>query len=350
MGGQCAWLDEYLVKRFTSPVVKRLTKGGNDDHRDEGAQDGEGDHLGEAQHGAVDVHQHLWPMTLIEALRSRTRPPRMRGWRLELDGERPYDVRPVDHDLQARRALAEQDGLSRVLLSLSCPLGIEYLPESQAIALLDAWHDGVAELPEPFESWSAAGLVEPDLGGLRKQLDGGRVGLQLPATALADPRCIERLGPLLAVLEQENRPLLIHPGPVAAQPDRTPEIPAWWPALVPYVAQQHAAWFAWHATGRANHPTLRVCFVALAGLAPLHHERLVARGGTFARVDPLVFFETSSYGAGGIDAALRVVGVDGLVHGSDRPYACPAQHGLGPAVTQALRVTNPHRLLLGDNA
>ncbi|HEV7207598.1 MAG TPA: amidohydrolase [Mycobacteriales bacterium] len=323
--------------------------------------------------GAVDVHQHLWPMALIEALRGRTRAPRMVGWQLELDGERPYDVIPADHDVTARQELAGRDGLSQVLLSLSCPLGIEQLPESQAITLLDAWHEGVAELPAPFGSWAAAGLVEPDPGGLRKQLDRGRVGLQLPATALADPWCVENLGPLLAVLEEADRPLLVHPGPVAAHaPKRAratrtrtgatragapraaaagfADTPGWWPALVPYVAQQHAAWFAWHAAGRANHPRLRVCFVALAGLAPLHHERLVARGGSFARVDPLVFFETSSYGAGGIDAALRVVGIDGLVHGTDRPYACPVDHGLGAAVTHALRVTNPHRLLHGEAA
>ena len=41
---------------------------------------------------AIDIHQHLWPSELIDALRARQHPPRMVGWTLLLDGEPPYDV------------------------------------------------------------------------------------------------------------------------------------------------------------------------------------------------------------------------------------------------------------------
>ena len=34
----------------------------------------------------LDVHQHLWPEALLDALRSRDKPPRLRGWTLELAG------------------------------------------------------------------------------------------------------------------------------------------------------------------------------------------------------------------------------------------------------------------------
>lgn len=294
----------------------------------------------------VDLHQHLWPEALVEALRQRQRPPRLVGWCLELAGEPAYDVRAADHDVAGRRDLAQTDGADLVLVSLSSPLGIEHLPVNQAAPLLAAWHEGVATLDEPFGAWAAASVVELDPLALAGQLERGCVGLQLPATALADPGAVERMGPLLAALEAADRPLLVHPGPAAAGPP----VPAWWPALVPYVSQQHAAWYAWHVAGRRNHPDLRVCFVALAGLAPLHHERLVARGGRFGQVDPLVFFEASSYGTRGIDAMLRVVGVDAIVHGSDRPYAEPPDPELGDAVAYALRVRNPARLLTGSAA
>ncbi len=66
-------------------------------------------------------------------------------------------------------------------------------------------------------------------------------------------------------------------------------------------------------------------------------------------MDPLVWFDVSSYGTRGIDAMLRVVGVDGLVHGSDRPYAAPSDPGLG-AVRFALRTRNPSRFLTGSTA
>jgi predicted TIM-barrel fold metal-dependent hydrolase len=82
----------------------------------------------------------------------------------------------------------------------------------------------------------------------------------------------------------------------------------------------------------------------LAGLAPLHRERLTARGGQAAS-DPGVFLDTSSYGARAVDAVLREVGVDRLVHGSDRPVVAPHELPFGDAVAVALRVRNPARLL-----
>ncbi len=105
-------------------------------------------------------------------------------------------------------------------------------------------------------------------------------------------------------------------------------------------AQQAAAWFAWHGAGRALLPRLRIAFVALAGLAPLHHERLVARGGTFGAVDRHVYYETSSYGPRAIDATLRVVGVDALVPGSDLPYAAPTTDHR-PRAGRGLRARRP---------
>ena len=62
-----------------------------------------------------------------------------------------------------------------------------------------------------------------------------------------------------------------------------------------------------------------------------------------------MFVETSSYGNRAVDSVLRVLGVDELVFGSDRPYARPHPDlGLGDAAQHAIRVTNPARLLHGD--
>ncbi|MBA3279068.1 MAG: hypothetical protein H0U22_10165, partial [Geodermatophilaceae bacterium] len=77
---------------------------------------------------------------------------------------------------------------------------------------------------------------------------------------------------------------------------------------------------------------------------------LAARGGALGRIDPAVYYETSSYGTRAIDATVRVTGVDALVHGSDRPYAEPTDPGLGAAFSHALFVANPQRLLTGGAA
>lgn len=290
----------------------------------------------------TDVHQHVWPEALREALRRRSRPPRLRDWTLQLAGEPDYEVDPADHDIAARTRLARADGAARVLVSLSSPLGIETLPGEQSAELIAAWHDGARALPPPFAAWAAASLTEIDVGGLSRRLDEGFVGLQLPADALADSAGYARAAPLLELLERRARPLFVHPGP--SRPPTGPA-PAWWPAVVDYVAQMHSAWYAFRVHGRPQHPRLHVCFAMLAGLAPLHGERFAARAHERNIVDPAVFLETSSYGPRAIDATIRVVGVDALVHGSDRPYARPPHSGLGDAVELALRAANPTRLL-----
>jgi 6-methylsalicylate decarboxylase len=289
----------------------------------------------------TDVHQHLWPAELIDALRRRSAPPRLRGWTLELTGEPKYRVDPRHHDVRARRQTAIDDGLDTALVSLSSPLGLELLPPAEAQPLLRAYHDGVAALPPPFRGWAAACLTDVDRSSLERELDRGFVGLQLPATALADADGYERAEPLISALVDRGRPLMIHPGP-ASSPARAPD---WWPAIVSYVQQMYAAWYAFQRFGRPQYPELRVCFAMLAGLAPLHEERAGVRGGLRTVADEYTFLETSSYGPRAIDATVRVLGIDTLLSGSDRPYAAPSDSRLGAAAEVVLRSINPSRLL-----
>ncbi len=131
----------------------------------------------------------------------------------------------------------------------------------------------------------------------------------------------------------------MHPGPANV----APSAPAWWPALTSYVADMSAAWHAFATWGRPCHPQLRIVYAMLAGGAPLHAERLVARGGPAGAIhDPLAWFDVSSYGPLALDAMIRAIGIDRLLYGSDRPVAAPpALDGLGDAVQHALQVTNP---------
>ncbi|MFE9679943.1 amidohydrolase [Streptomyces sp. NPDC006285] len=299
---------------------------------------------------SVDVHQHLWTDSFVAALRARTEPPFLDGWTLHIAGEPPCEVSRADHDPARRAELAVSDGLGRALVSLSSPLGVEWLPSGEARPLLDAYHEDAAALPRPFGAWAAACVRDIDAEVTAGYLDRGFAGLQLPADALADAAGYGRCAPLLDLLEARGLPLFVHPGPAA---DAAPR-PGWWPAMVPYVQQMHAAWFAFRAFGRPRHPRLRVCFALLAGLAPLHGERFAARARAEGRkeVDPDVFVETSSYGPRGVEAVVRVLGTAALVQGSDRPYAEPPRtpgHGLGGAAAYAFRIANPRRLLTGDS-
>lgn len=295
---------------------------------------------------AIDIHQHLWPEPLLSALSRRREPPmllrRAEDWTVRLRGEPETPVDLADHDPERRAALVHADGLDRALVAPSVPLGIEALPTDEAEPLLDAYHAGVAALPDEFGAWAAVGLAEPDPVALAQLLDAGFVGACVAADALAGPDGFDRMGPVLETLERRGAPLFVHPGPApAADQER---MPVWWAALNDYVASMQAAWHAFAVWGREAHPTLRVCFAMLAGLAPLQRERLVARGGT-AISDPHVFLDVSSYGGRVVDGVLREVGVDRLVEGSDRPVAEPIDLALGDAVGAALRERNPARLL-----
>jgi predicted TIM-barrel fold metal-dependent hydrolase len=258
-------------------------------------------------------------------------------------------VSPGDHDPLARVQLDREAGVDVACVSLSAPLGIETLPRRDAAPLVRAWHRGVVALPDHFRAWASLPATDPDLEELAVLLANSRfVGLQLPATQLLTPAAWERLAPVLAVAEAAGVPVLVHPGPVPRSPlDR--DVPGWWAAVVGYTGQLTAAWWAWHAvSGRELFPHLRVVFAAAAGLAPVHHERHAIRGGESQPVDPELYVDSSGYGPRALDAVVRVLGIDALVLGSDRPYATPLTELFGEAATHAVRVTNPARLLGRD--
>src|SRR5271165_342857 len=286
----------------------------------------------------IDVHQHLWSEPLVQALAARRELPFLRREHgltvLYLAGERPYVIDLTGEAPARRSALVEQDGLDRALLCLSSPLGIESLAREQSLALIDAYHEGALSLDGPFGVWGAVALDRPDPLDVDEALARGCVGISLPAGALAGVDALARLQPLLVRLEERGAPLLVHPGPghgrpgVAGAGECSLGEPLWWPALTGYVAGMHAAWLAFSAGGRARHPRLRVVFTMLAGLAPLHAERLRSRGGPSAEApDPLVFYDTSSYGDAAVRSVAEVVGAQQLVYGSDRPVLDPS----GPA-------------------
>jgi hypothetical protein len=288
---------------------------------------------------ATDVHQHLWPDELVDRLRARHKAPYLRGWTLHTDGEPPYDVDPTGHDVEARIAADRDTGVGLACLSLSAPLGIESLPGPEARPLLDAWHRGVQSLPDHFRAWASVtgGTgADVDVAALGALLATDRfVGVQLPATDLLTPVAWERAARVLLAAELAGKPVFVHPGP---EPGRglSGQLPAWWAPVVGYVAQMQAAWWGWQAFGgRALFPRLRLLFGAAAGLAPVHTERYELRGGGRVVVDTNVFLE----------ALVRVLGIDVLALGSDRPYGVPLTEFLGAAATRAVRVVNPARLL-----
>jgi 6-methylsalicylate decarboxylase len=275
-----------------------------------------------------DVHQHLLPSTLIEALRARREPPRIVGGSLELaEGTFLFDDR--DHDLGERIALLDHDGIDLAIVSLAPTMETEGKPE-----LEDAYNEGirdvVADAGGRFRAFAAGACLD------------GFAGVCVSAQTLANG-----LGALPEELVRAGQALFVHPGPPGAPPAGAPP---WWTAVVDYPAQMQAAYFAWLAHGVEHHPNLDVVFAVLAGGAPVQLERLRSRGGDPELAShPRIHLDVASYGARALQLCLTALGPAQLVYGSDRPVvdAAPtldALAGLGPDVLDTVRSDNPRRL------
>lgn len=296
-----------------------------------------------------DIHQHLWPEALRDALAARRHPPRLERdgtgqALLHIRGEPVWPTDERDHDPAARGALVAADGLGAAVVAPSVPLGAEALTGAEAAELAGAYNAGAARLPAPLRWWAAAVLDAPDPAALGDALDAGAVGLCLPAGALTHPGHVRHIGALLALLAARDRPLFVHPGPAPWSPAPAGAVPGapWWPALTRYVADMHAAWFAVRAWVLPAHPALRVCLAMLAGLAPLHAERARSRGLAWPARDPRLFYDTSSYGPEAVAAVAAAVGDEAIVFGSDRPVVDPPR---APAPGHPWVSANPLRLL-----
>jgi 6-methylsalicylate decarboxylase len=282
----------------------------------------------------TDLHQHLWTEPLIEALGARSSLPFVRRTcgvtMLHSAAELPYVI-DLETETPARRAgLLRADGVDRAVVALSSPIGIEALDRAGALELIGAHLEGVRALPEEFLAWGPIPLDGLDPDDVDRVLGPRCAGVSLPAAALAGHEALADCRPVLARIAELGVPLFVHPGPAPGTPRAEASLtePLWWRALTDYVAQMQAAWFTFVTLGRRELPQLEVVFAMLAGGAPLLSERLTTRGGPEIDLyDPLIFYDTSSYGPAAVEATARRVGAEQLVYGSDRPVIEPMLTG-----------------------
>jgi 6-methylsalicylate decarboxylase len=281
----------------------------------------------------VDLHQHVWTAPLLDALAARECLPFVRRGAgltvLHGGGELPYVIDATAESAQ-RRAQLRSDGIDLAVVALSSPIGIEALRHDVAAELISAHLDGVLALGEGFGPWGPIAIQSPDPADVDDVLGRGCVGVSLPACALARREALDALGAVLERVQFHGAPLFVHPGGVASRDAREAPLnePLWWRALTDYVSQMQAAWLTFATHGRRDLPRLRVVWAMLAGGAPMLSERLATRGGPSIDLgDPLMFYDTSSYGPKFVGAMADWVGADQLVYGSDRPVVEPVTTG-----------------------
>jgi 6-methylsalicylate decarboxylase len=283
----------------------------------------------------VDVHQHLWPESLIEALSRRKRPPRLTGSTLELPGAPSLEIDLGAHRLEERLALLDRCEIDIAVISLAPTLGVGVVPREDWDELVSAFESGALELAAGSER------IVP--------LAAGRSSAGFAGACVAAPELLElgTLAPTLDELDGRGAFLFVHPGATLAPA----AAPAWWPAVVEHTAQMQAAYAAWLDRGVERWPRLEVVFAILAGGGPFQLERLQSQGVSGRNsMHDTVLFDTASYGRRALEHCLSTLGVGRVVFGSDAPALDPAPtldavRGFGDAVADTVCNRNPSRLL-----
>jgi hypothetical protein len=294
----------------------------------------------------IDVHQHVWTPPLIDALSQRRDLPLITVeagvHSVHCAGEPPWELDSRGESAAARTTLLDVDVLDAAIVAISSPIGIEALAREEALELIDIHLAGVAQLGPRFGAWAPLVTDRPQPEDVDRLAAGRPVGISVASGAIATPARLAALGPTLHRIAELGFTLFVHPGraigdSVAHSPA---DEPTWWRGLTDYVAQMQAAWLSWVTAGVHEHPDVAVIFAMLAGLAPLQHERLAARGGPpIDLVNPNVFYESSSYGLDAIEAVGARIPTLQLLYGSDRPVVEPRTSLLTPTLA-----TNAGRL------
>jgi len=283
----------------------------------------------------IDIHQHLWPGSLIEVLTRRRRPPRLDGTTLELPGEPPQEVDLAAHRLESRLDLLDRHRIDVAVVSLPPTLGLDALEGEEWNELVDAFERDILEVA------AASERIVPLSSGRPRE---GFAGTCVAAAELLD---LDLLRPVLDDLEQRKGFLFVHPGPSPARATA----PSWWSAVVDHTAQMQAAYAVWLDAGVERWPELDVVFAILAGGGPFQLERLQSRGVSGRdSLHETIYFETASYGRRALELSLTTFGVGRVLLGSDAPgldpeLALDAVRSFGDAVADTVCNKNPSRLL-----
>jgi predicted TIM-barrel fold metal-dependent hydrolase len=173
----------------------------------------------------IDMHAHWRPAEVMDALRARTKEPRIvrnpDGVEVLKSrmGEEPLSK--AFDDVDAYLARMDRQGVSTSVLSL---LGsfcwIESQPLDVSVPLCRLVNDGLSKICEKHEGRFTAHAALPlvDIAAAAAELDRalglpGIVGAQLPANGFLTSKDAEKMRPLLEVANHHHAFLFIHHGP-----------------------------------------------------------------------------------------------------------------------------------------
>ena len=291
----------------------------------------------------IDMHAHWRPAELTDALRDRTREPRIVR---NQDGVEVLKTRITEEplsdafdDVDTYLARMDRLGVSMSVLSLlGTTCWIESQPLEVSVPLCRLVNDSLSKIcqehPGRFTAHAALPLV--DLSAAAAELDRalglpGMVGAQLPANGFLTGKAAEKMRPLLEVTNRRHAFIFIHHGPMPG--DAFPKIAGDTDnarrrnGTLDMQASLSSAMMTLCLTDfLAPYPDATIYLHNLGGNIPYEVERMDHRCLLDTPQEELpssrfrkarVYVDCNSFGPRAIEAGVRLYGAERIVCGTD---------------------------------
>jgi predicted TIM-barrel fold metal-dependent hydrolase len=331
----------------------------------------------------VDWHSHFVSQAEIRLFELRKAPPRL----LHTAGHPVAQLQNVDtasfaagepadfeaSDLEARLRHLDANGISHQLLSQTVAMGLDAtIPVNDLKPVFRAFNDeladvvrqhaprflGVAALPTGDPQWAAAELK-------RAHEELGLIGGALPLNAFATLEGARTLAPIFAEGQKHKSHFFVHRAPASA---RVPGQP-------PIVLPKDTEFARWTLISNAHlaaggitlgltdfldpYPDVSVQVVMLAGFLPYLTDAILPAAEKAGIKDPIerirrLYFDPGPYSRIGdwVDLAIRKIGADRIIFGSDYGVNGGARGDIAPALKVLDSALNPgdRRLIYQENS
>ena len=291
----------------------------------------------------IDMHAHWRPAELADALRARTREPRIVR---NDDGAEVYKAR--GHDAPIAEAFdnadayigqMDREGVKVSVLSLVGTFcWVEAQPVEVSLPLCRMVNDNLSKICEKYPGRFVAHAALPlvDIAVAAKELERaltlpGIIGAQLPANGFLTAKHAEKMRPLLEVANRNRAVLFIHHGPLPG--DAFPKVSTDTDnarrrnGTLDMQASLSSAMVTFCLTDAlAAYPDMTIYIHNLGGNIPYEVERMDHRSlldtpkeelpsARFRRAK--VYVDCNSFGPRAIEAAVSLYGAERIVCGTD---------------------------------
>lgn len=179
----------------------------------------------------VDIHAHVIPPALVQAMRDGTAPDGIRlddragtPWVVHRQGYQ-YPLLDAFHDVESRLATMDRTGVDVAVLSIAPPLFLYWLSGAEGVAAATTINDAIAAMvdtaPDRFAGVATLPMQDPEAAvtELRRSVtELGLRGAQIGANVEGLPLDHPSLRPILVEANRLGVPLLIHPYYVGSTP------------------------------------------------------------------------------------------------------------------------------------